>query len=86
MTFNPPEGATISIPQVSQLDSASTLTRGAYQDTLTVTAQEVSFVDFLAPQTNTIKLAYEYNPVWVSFMPTLWAIIVAIIACAAIGI
>jgi hypothetical protein len=84
--FNLPQGATITSPEANQLDSSSTLTRGAYQDTLTVTAHEVSFVDSLAPQTNIIELSYEYNPVWVSFMPTLWAIVAAIIACAAIVI
>ncbi|NLF88234.1 hypothetical protein GX563_05360 [Candidatus Bathyarchaeota archaeon] len=84
--FNLPQGATITSPEASQLDSSSTLTRGAYQDTLTVTADQVSSVDFLAPQANTIELAYQYNPVWVSFTPTLVAIAAAIIAVAAIVI
>ena len=81
MTFNPPEGATISTPQASQLDSSSTLTRSTYQDTLTVTADDISYVDFLAPQTNTIQLAYGYNPVWVSFRPTFWAALAAVLGC-----
>lgn len=84
--FNLPQGATITSPEAGQLDSSSTLTRGAYQDTLTVTADQVSSVDFLAPQANTIELAYQYNPVWVSFTPTLVAIAAAIIAVAAIVI
>jgi hypothetical protein len=82
MTFDPPEGATIATPQASQLDSSSTLTRGTYQDTLTVTADDISYVDFLAPQTNAIQLAYGYNPVWVSFRPTFWAALAATIGCA----
>jgi hypothetical protein len=81
MTFNPPEGATISTPQASQLDSSATLTRGTYQDTLTVTADDISYVDFLAPQTNTIQLTYGYNPVWVSFRPTFWAALAAVVGC-----
>jgi hypothetical protein len=81
MTFNPPEGATIITPQASQLDSSSTLTRSTYQDTLTVTADEISYVDFLAPQTNTIQLSYGYNPVWVSFRPTFWAALAAVLGC-----
>jgi hypothetical protein len=81
MTFNPPEGATISTPQASQLDLSSTLTRGTYQDTLTVTADDISYVDSLAPQTNNIQLAYGYNPVWVSFRPTFWAALGAVVAC-----
>lgn len=82
--FNLPQGATITSPEANQLDSSSTLTRGAYQDTITVKADEVSFVDFLAPQANTIELAYQYNPVWASFTPTLWAVVAAIIACVGI--
>ncbi len=81
MAFNPPEGATISTPQAAQLDSSSTLTRSTYQDTLTVTADDISYVDFLAPQTNTIQLAYGYNPVWVSFRPTFWAALAAVLGC-----
>jgi hypothetical protein len=79
VAFNLPQGATITAPEASQLDSSSTLTRSTYQDTLTVTADDVSFVDFLAPQANTIQLSYQYNPIWVSLTPTLWAVVAAII-------
>ena len=48
-TFNPPEGATITIPQVSSLDSSSSLTRNSYQDTLTVTRDGISFIDYALP-------------------------------------
>ncbi|NLB76252.1 MAG: hypothetical protein GX799_07275 [Crenarchaeota archaeon] len=81
MTFNPPEGATIITPQVNQLDSSSTITRGAYQDALTVKAEDISAIDYLAPQKNTIHLTYDYNPVWVSFRPTFWAALVALLGC-----
>jgi hypothetical protein len=81
VSFNLPQGATITSPEASQLDSSSTLTRSTYQDTLTVTAKDVSFVDFLAPQANTIQLSYQYNPVWVSLTPTLWAVVAAVIFC-----
>ncbi len=79
--FNLPEGATIVTPQASTLDSSSTLTRSTYQDFLTVTAEDVSYVDYLAPQQNTIQLSYSYNPVWVSFRPTFWASFAAVIGC-----
>ncbi|MGD6807407.1 MAG: hypothetical protein ACQCN4_10670 [Candidatus Bathyarchaeia archaeon] len=81
MIFNPPEGATIVTPQVSTLDSASTLTRTTYQDTLTITENSISYVDYLTPQQNTIQLTYHYNPVWVSFRPTFWAAFAAAIGC-----
>ncbi len=41
ITFTPPEGATIVTPQASSLDSSSTLTRQTYQDTLTITKEQL---------------------------------------------
>jgi hypothetical protein len=79
--FNLPEGATLVTPQASSLDASSTLTRSTYQDTLTVTADDVSYVDYLAPRQNTLQLSYNYNPVWVSFRPTFWASFAAVIGC-----
>ncbi len=81
MTFAPPEGATIVAPQVSSLDIASTLTRNPYQDILTITKESISYVDYLAPQQNSIQLSYDYNPVWVSLRPTFLASLVATIGC-----
>ena len=80
-TFNPPEGATIVTPQASELSSTSTITRNTYQDTLTVAEEGLSYVDYLTPQPKTLALAYNYNPVWVSFRPTFWAAGVAAIGC-----
>ena len=84
ITFTPPEGATIVTPQVISLDSSSTLTRQTFQDTLTVTKNSLSYVDYLAPQQNTIQLSYNYNPVWVSFRPTFWASLLAVVGCIAV--
>lgn len=81
MTFNTPEGAIITSPQPSTLDISSTLTRNTYHDTLTVTQNGISYVDYLAPQQNSIDLTYNYNPVWVSFAPTFYAAFAATIAC-----
>jgi hypothetical protein len=84
IAFTPPEGATIVNPQLSALDSSSTLTRETYQDTLTVTKMDLSYVDYLAPQQNTIQLSFDYNPVWVSFRPTFWASLLAVAGCVAV--
>ena len=84
ITFTPPEGATIVTPQAASLDSSSTLTRNTYQDTLTLSKEGLSYVDYLAPQQNIIQLAYNYNPVWVSFRPTFWASLLAVVACVTV--
>lgn len=83
ITFTPPEGATITSPQATSLDASSTLTRQTYQDILTVTKESLSYVDYLAPQQNSIQLSFDYNPVWVSFRPTFWALILATVGCIA---
>jgi hypothetical protein len=80
-TFNPPEGASITTPQLSSLDSSSSLTRNTFQDTLTITRDGISFVDYSLPEGNTLQLSYNYNPVWVSFLPTLWVSLAAVIGC-----
>jgi len=84
ITFTPPEGATITSPQATSLDASSTLTRQTYQDVLTVTKESLSYVDYLAPQQNSIQLSFEYNPVWVAFRPTFWALILATVGCVAV--
>ena len=84
ITFTPPEGATIVSPQATSLDSSSTLTRQTYQDILTVTKNGLSYVDYLAPQQNSIKFSFDYNPVWVSFRPTFWASFLAVVGCVAV--
>ncbi len=84
ITFNPPEGATIVTPKASELDTSSTLTRQTYQDSLTVTKNSLSHVDYLAPQQNTIQIEFNYNPVWSSLRPTFWAALLAVVACVAV--
>jgi uncharacterized protein YukE len=80
-TFNPPEGATIVMPQLSSLDSSSTLTRNSFQDTLTITRNGISSLDYSLPESNIVQFSYDYNPVWVSFLPTFWVSFLAVIGC-----
>ncbi len=81
MIFNPPEGATIVTPQANSLDGTATLTRKTYQDTLTITQNSISNVDYFGTQKETMQLTYDYNPVWVSLRPTFWASFAAVIGC-----
>ncbi len=81
MVFTPPEGATITTPQVGMLDESSTLTRDTFQDTLVVTEESISYVNYLTTQQNALQLSYSYNPVWVSFRTTFWAASTAAIVC-----
>ena len=79
--FTPPEGATIVTPQLSSLDASATLTRNSFQDTLTIDRDGISYVDYSVPGSNIVQLSYNYNPVWVSFLPTFWVSFLAVIGC-----
>ena len=81
LTLNPPQGATITTPELSSIDSSSSLTRSAFQQTLTLTESGLSQLDNAIPQSNTLQFEYTYNPIWVSFMPTFWLSLVAVIGC-----
>ena len=80
-TFTPPEGATIVTPQASELSESSTLTRSTYQDVLSITHLGLSYVDYLTPEPRILQLSYNYNPIWVSFRPTFWAALLAVVGC-----
>jgi len=81
VTFNPPEGATIITPQISSLDPSSSLTRNSYQDTLKITRDGISYLDYVLPTGSIAQLSYNYYPVWVSFRATLWVSLAAVIGC-----
>ena len=81
--FTPPEGASIVTPQLSSLDKSSTITRRTFQDSLTITRDGVSYVDYSSPESNSVQFSYDYNPVWVSFRPTFWGALLGAIGCVA---
>ncbi len=81
ITITPPEGATIVSPQISSLDSSASLTRSSFQDSLTVVKDKISYLDYAVPNSNTIQFSYSYNPVWVSFRPTFWLSLLAVVGC-----
>lgn len=81
ITFTPPEGANIVTPQLSSLDSSSTITRSTFQDSLTMNRDGVSYVDYNSPESNSVQFSYDYNPVWVSFRPTFWGALLGAIGC-----
>lgn len=83
ITFNPPEGATIVTPEMSALDASATVTRTSFQETLTITRNGISYLDYNIPNSNMVDFAYTYNPVWVSFRPTFWLSFLAIVGCVA---
>jgi hypothetical protein len=75
----PPEGATFQT-----YDSTASLTKVGFQETLTFNKEGVSHIDLDLP-VETAQITYFYNPLWLSYLPTLWVWILAAAGCIAIA-
>jgi len=76
-----PEGARVSSFQTTLVDSACDITRGVFQETVTMNSGSISLLEDGLPSENVLRIAYEYNPLWLSFRPTLWMWALAIVGC-----
>jgi len=79
VTFVPPEGARLLSPQLSSIDSSSSLIREVFQESLSIKRQGVSKVDSAILSEDVLQVAYDYNPLWLSFRPTMWVWVLALI-------
>jgi hypothetical protein len=79
VTFIPPEGARFVSPQLSSVDSSSSLVRDIFQETLTISGEGVSYIDNVVPSADVLQIAYDYNPLWLSFRPTMWMWTLAVV-------
>jgi len=74
-----PEGAKMRNPEETLIGGAYSLERGIFQETATITKQGISPLEGILPSENAFEIVYEYNPLWLSFRPTLWIWTFAII-------
>ncbi len=86
VTFVLPEGARLLSPQVSSIDFSSSLTRNIFQETLSISRDGVSKIDYTVPSENVLQITYDYNPLWLSFRPTLWVWVLAIVGCIVVAV
>jgi hypothetical protein len=86
VTVTPPEGATIISPQISQISSSDTLTRNAFQESLTVNKDGVSYLDSVIPSQEILTVTFDYSPLWIAFRPTLWIFAVVFVGVVIIAI
>ena len=80
VTFVPPEGARFLEPQVSMLDFYSSLVREVFQETLSVSREGVSKADSAVSE-DVVQVTYDLSPLWLSFRPTLWVWVLAVVGC-----
>ena len=86
VTVVPPEGARFLTPELSSIGSSSSLVRRTFQETLSVSKAGVSKVDNAAPFEEALHIAYAYNPLWLSFRPTLWTWTLAVVGCIVVAV
>jgi hypothetical protein len=82
VTFVLPEGARISSFETTLIDSTYSIARGVFQETATIKKESISLLDDSFPSESVLQIVYEYNPLWLSFRPTLWMWALAIVGCA----
>ncbi|MEM2995352.1 MAG: hypothetical protein QXI91_04990 [Candidatus Bathyarchaeia archaeon] len=65
----------IALPEGARIQSLAGvsygITRNAFQETAILSVEGVTYLESVVPS-KTVSLMYEYNPLWLSFRPTLW--------------
>jgi len=86
ITFTLPEGARFMTPQRTSIDSYSSLLRETFQETLSITREGISKVTYDVLSEEIIGITYDYNPLWLSFRPTVWIWTLAVVSCTSIAV
>jgi hypothetical protein len=86
VTIVPAEGARFLAPQLSSLDSSASLIRETFQETLSISREGVSKVDYAVLSGDVLQITYDYNPLWLSFRPTLWMWTLAVVGCVVVAV
>jgi hypothetical protein len=86
VTFVLPEGARFIAPQISSIDNSSSLIRNIFQETLSISREGVSKIDYAVPSEDVLQITYDYNPLWLSFRPTIWMWILAAVGCVVVAV
>lgn len=84
--FVPPEGARLLSPQLSLIDSSSSLIREVFQESLSIKREGVSKVDSAILSEDVLQVTYDYNPLWLSFRPTMWVWVLAVIGTVVVAV
>jgi hypothetical protein len=86
VTVVPPEGARFLTPQLSSIGPSSSLMRETFQETLSVSRKGVSKLDYDVPSEDVLQIAYDYNPLWLSFRPAVWMWTLAVVGCVVVAV
>jgi hypothetical protein len=78
ISFTLPEGARILTSENILIGSCCYISRSVFQEAVTIDKQGVTYLESVLPSENVLQIQYEFNPLWLSFRPTLvmWALAV----------
>ena len=85
ITFILPEGARFLSPQRSSIDPSLSLIRKTFQETLSLSREGVSRVNYAVLSNDVLDITYDYSPLWLSFRPSVWVWTLAVIGCAVVA-
>ncbi len=77
-----PEGARLSAPDTVAYADSFSITRNVFQEALTINMRGVSLLNGALPLKSDLQVIYTYNPLWLSFRPTLWIWALSLLGCA----
>jgi hypothetical protein len=86
VTVTPPEGATIVTPQLSQIGATAAISRNAFQETVTINKEGVSYIDSIIPSQETLTVTFDYSPLWIAFRPTSWVWAIVIVGIVLVAL
>jgi hypothetical protein len=86
VTFVLPEGARFIAPQVGSIGSSSSLVREVFQETLIARREGVSKKDYAGLSEDILQITYDYNPLWLSFRPTVWVWTIAVVGAVVVAV
>lgn len=76
LTFLLPEGSQIKNFGASTINGAYSMSRSIFEESVTIKRQNVFSLDSF-----NVRLLYRYNPLWLSFRPTLWVWALTVVGC-----
>jgi hypothetical protein len=78
-TFVLPEGAKILSYEATLEGGGYSLARNVFQETVAIDRQGMFSLDSF-----NVGITYEYNPLWLSFRPTMWIWALSVVVCAVV--
>jgi hypothetical protein len=79
VSFVLPEGATLQSFDSSLTSGSYSISKDVFQDGAEINVQGVTLLDSFS-----VRIVYDYSPLWLGFRPTIWVLALAMVGCLAV--